>query len=122
MLERVFTIFPVLYRRQHQLARTLSGGEQQMLAIGRGLMAKPKLLMLDEPSLGLAPAIVDEMFHTVESINRDGVSILLVEQSGDRILSVAHKAYVLENGHVVASGTGEEIINHPELRRAYLGG
>ncbi len=120
-LERVFGIFPRVKERQRQLAGTLSGGEQQMVAIGRGLMADPKLLMLDEPSLGLAPLMVEEMFRVVREINAAGVTILLVEQNTQLALALAKRAYVLEAGGVVLSGTGAELLSNPEVRKAYLG-
>ncbi len=119
--ERVFTIFPRLRERQSQFAGTLSGGEQQMLAIGRGLMAEPKLIILDEPSLGLSPLLVDELFALIRRINADGVSILLVEQNVVQSLQVANRAYVLAEGKFVMSGSAAEIGADPELKRAYLG-
>ena len=118
---RVFGIFPRLAERQGQSAGTLSGGEQQMLAIGRGLMAEPKLLILDEPSLGLSPLLVEELFALIKSINADGVAILLVEQNVVQSLEVAQRAYVLENGTFVIEGSATEIRNDPNLKRAYLG-
>jgi len=119
--ERVFGIFPRLAERQSQLAGTLSGGEQQMLAIGRGLMAEPILLILDEPSLGLSPLLVEELFALIHSINAQGVAILLVEQNVVQSLEVAHRAYILENGSVVLDGTSDHLRNDPNLKRAYLG-
>jgi branched-chain amino acid transport system ATP-binding protein len=120
-LERVFAIFPRLRERRSQIAGTLSGGEQQMVAIGRGLMAGPRLLMLDEPSLGLAPLLVEEMFHVVEEINRQGVTVLLVEQNTEHALRIAHRGFVLESGRVVLSGTGLELLANERVREAYLG-
>jgi len=120
-LERVFAIFPRLSERARQVAGTLSGGEQQMVAIGRGLMAGPRVLMLDEPSLGLAPIMVDEMFRVIEEINRQGVTVLLVEQNTEHALAIAHRGFVLESGRVVLSGTGAELLAEPRVREAYLG-
>jgi len=120
-LERVFTMFPRLRERMSQAAGTLSGGEQQMLAIGRALMALPKLLMLDEPSLGLAPLIVKEIFRTIAEINRAGTTVLLVEQNTRQALSLSRRGYVLENGRVALSGRGEELLGNEHVRRAYLG-
>ena len=120
-LERVFAIFPHLKERIHQLAGTLSGGEQQMLAIGRGLMSLPKLLMLDEPSLGLAPLMVKEIFQVVIGINRQGTTILLVEQNIKQSLALASRGYVLENGRIVLSGNSEELLQNEHTRKAYLG-
>ncbi|MFO7273920.1 MAG: ABC transporter ATP-binding protein [Bacillota bacterium] len=121
-MERVFAKFPRLEERKHQLAGTLSGGEQQMLAIGRALMAEPRLLLLDEPSLGLAPMLVREIFATIKEINeRDGVTILLVEQNAHQALQIADRAYVLETGRVVLSGPARELGDNPKVREAYLG-
>jgi branched-chain amino acid transport system ATP-binding protein len=120
-LERVFSVFPRLRERARQVAGTLSGGEQQMVAIGRGLMAGPRLLMLDEPSLGLAPIMVDEMFRVIEEIHRHGVTVLLVEQNTEHALAIADRAFVLESGRVVLSGTGAELLADPRVREAYLG-
>jgi branched-chain amino acid transport system ATP-binding protein len=120
-LERVFEVFPRLRERTAQRAGTLSGGEQQMLAIGRGLMAEPRLLILDEPSLGLSPLLVEEMFGLVRTLNADGLSILLVEQNVMQSLDLAHRAYVLENGAFVLSGKGADLARNPELEKAYLG-
>lgn len=120
-LQNVIGMFPILGERKHQLAGTLSGGEQQMLAIARALMAEPKMLMLDEPSFGLAPKIVDEVFETIQKINESGVSILLVEQDVNRSLSVAHRAYVLENGQVVMQGEGKELLGNDHIKQAYIG-
>lgn len=114
--------FPILKERMNQDASTLSGGEQQMLAMGRALMAKPKLLLLDEPSMGLAPILVKEIFNIIEEINKSGTTVLLVEQNAKMALSIAHRAYVLETGKVVMSGTGEELAKSPDVQKAYLGG
>jgi branched-chain amino acid transport system ATP-binding protein len=121
-MDRVFKSFPRLKERLNQLGGTLSGGEQQMLAIGRGLMAKPKLLLLDEPSMGLAPILVEEIFSIIQEINAQGVSILLVEQNALMALSVAHRGYVLETGRIVLAGTGRELLENPQVMEAYLGG
>ena len=118
---RVFSIFPRLAERQNQRAGTLSGGEQQMLAIGRGLMAEPKLLILDEPSLGLSPLLVEELFTLVKSIHADGIALLLVEQNVVQSLEVAARAYILDNGVFVLQGSAADIRNNPDLKRAYLG-
>ncbi len=120
-LDWVFTLFPVLRERSKQQAGTLSGGEQQMLAIGRALMSRPKILMLDEPSLGLAPLLVAGVFRTVQQINREGVTVLLVEQNVRQSLSLAHRAYVLENGRIVMEGEGRELIADKHVKEAYLG-
>jgi len=120
-MDRVFELFPRLKERTTQLAGTLSGGEQQMLAIGRALMSKPKLLMLDEPSLGLAPILFETIFQIVREINAQGIPILLVEQNATKALEVAHRAYVLETGSIVKSGTGKELLSSPDVQRAYLG-
>ena len=121
-LEEVFTLFPRLKEREKQLGWSLSGGEQQMLAIGRALMAHPRVLMLDEPSMGLAPVIVSELFEKIQQINRQGMTILLVEQNAQMALSVADRAYVLETGRVVMEGTGAELLTNERVRSAYLGG
>jgi branched-chain amino acid transport system ATP-binding protein len=118
---RVFGIFPRLAERQGQSAGTLSGGEQQMLAIGRGLMAEPKLLILDEPSLGLSPLLVEELFALIKSINAQGIALLLVEQNVVQSLEVAQRAYVLDNGTIVLQGSAADVRNDPNLKRAYLG-
>jgi branched-chain amino acid transport system ATP-binding protein len=120
-LDRVLAVFPRLDERLAQTAGTLSGGEQQMLAIGRGLMGEPKLLILDEPSLGLSPILVEEMFALIGRLNRDGLAILLVEQNVVQSLAVAHRAYVLENGRIALSGTAADLAQDPELRKSYLG-
>ena len=121
-LEMVFELFPRLKERRRQVAGTLSGGEQQMLAMGRALMSHPKLLMLDEPSMGLAPILVEQIFEIIQNLNKHGSTILLVEQNAQMALSVAHRGYVLETGKVVTTGTGAELIESPEIKRAYLGG
>ena len=120
-LERAFALFPRLEERQKQLGGTLSGGEQQMLAIGRGLMANPRLLLLDEPSLGLSPLFVKNIFETIAAINREGVTILLVEQNVNQALRIANRAYVLETGRVVLTGTGEELLANDHVKKAFLG-
>jgi branched-chain amino acid transport system ATP-binding protein len=120
-IDRVFSIFPRLKERRDQVAGTLSGGEQQMLAIGRALMAKPRLLLLDEPSMGLAPVLVEQIFETVLTINKQGVTILLVEQNAAMALSIAGRGYVLETGGIVLEGTASDLADNPEVRRAYLG-
>jgi branched-chain amino acid transport system ATP-binding protein len=119
--DRVFAIFPRLAERHAQRAGTLSGGEQQMLAIGRGLMAEPKLIILDEPSLGLSPALVEQLFALIAQINKEGLAVLLVEQNVVQSLQLAHRAYILENGRIVLSGPSADIRNNPDLKRAYLG-
>jgi branched-chain amino acid transport system ATP-binding protein len=120
-LERVFDIFPRLRERIPQRAGTLSGGEQQMLAIGRGIMSEPRLLVLDEPSLGLSPLLVDEMFTLIKRLNDEGLAILLVEQNVGQSLEIAQRAYVMENGAIVFSGTPPELLANSDLKRAYLG-
>jgi branched-chain amino acid transport system ATP-binding protein len=120
-MEQGFSLFPILKEREKQMAGTLSGGEQQMLAIARALMARPKLLLLDEPSLGLAPQVTETIFRIIEEINRQGVTILLVEQNAHLALGIAHHGHVLETGQVVQSGTGQELLRSPEVRKAYLG-
>lgn len=120
-LDRIYDLFPVLKERQKQPGGTLSGGEQQMLAIGRALMSNPKLLLLDEPSLGLAPIIVNKIFRTIKEINREGVTVLLVEQNARLALKLSDRGYVLENGRVALEGKGEELLNNEEVKRAYLG-
>jgi len=120
-LESVFEVFPILKERRNQIAGTLSGGEQQMVAIGRGLMAKPKLLMLDEPSLGLAPLFVEEVFRVITEINRSGVTVLLVEQNTQHALSLAHRGFVMELGRIALSGSGSELLADGNVRKAYLG-
>ncbi|HWC30139.1 MAG TPA: ABC transporter ATP-binding protein [Dehalococcoidia bacterium] len=120
-LDRVFTVFPVLAERREQAAGTLSGGQQQMLAIGRALMSQPRLLMLDEPSLGLAPLVVADIFDVLRQINGDGVTILLAEQNARMALELAHRAYILEEGRVSGEGTAQEMLQADHVRRAYLG-
>jgi len=120
-LDRVFRLFPRLKERAHQLGWSLSGGEQQMLAIGRGLMARPKVLMLDEPSLGLAPMLIETVFDAIRSINSRGTTVLLVEQNAYSALSIAHRGYVLKNGRVLISGSAPELKSDPRVRGAYLG-
>jgi branched-chain amino acid transport system ATP-binding protein len=119
--KRAFTLFPILRERHGQVAGTLSGGEQQMLAVGRALMSQPKLLLLDEPSLGLAPQVVERIFQVLKEVSDAGVALLLVEQNAHKALQIAHRAYVLETGEVVMEGTGKELLASPEVRKAYLG-
>jgi branched-chain amino acid transport system ATP-binding protein len=121
-LDRVFTLFPRLAERRNQAGGTLSGGEQQMLAIGRALMARPRLLLLDEPSMGLAPQIIQLIFRIIKEINEQGTTILLVEQNAVQALTVAHRAYVMETGHIVKTGTGKELLGDASIIEAYLGG
>ena len=121
LLQEMFTLFPKLHTLRRQLAGSLSGGEQQMLAIARGLMARPKLLAVDEPSLGLAPMLVDNTFKMIERINRNGVAILLVEQNVVRALNMADRAFVIENGRMVMEGSGSELLKDAHLKKAYLG-
>ncbi len=121
-MEFVFSIFPRLQERAEQLGGTLSGGEQQMLAVARALMAKPRLLLMDEPSMGLAPILVEEIFNVIQRINQEGVTILLVEQNAHMALSVAHRGYVLETGVIQMEGTAAELRENPQVRQAYLGG
>ena len=121
-IESVYTRFPRLAERKNQIAGTLSGGEQQMLAMGRAIMSHPKLLMLDEPSMGLSPLLVDQVFDIIRDINRDGTTILLVEQNAGKSLAISDRAYVLENGSIVLSGTGEELAASEMVQKAYLGG
>jgi branched-chain amino acid transport system ATP-binding protein len=120
-MDRIFELFPRLRERRQQTAGTLSGGEQQMLAMGRALMARPRILLLDEPSMGLAPILVEQIFETVADINRQGTTILLVEQNAAIALSVAHRGYVLETGSIALTGGAAELSEHPEVQRAYLG-
>ncbi|MGG4774433.1 ABC transporter ATP-binding protein [Paenalcaligenes sp. Me52] len=120
-LERIYDLFPRLRERINQKAGTLSGGEQQMLAIGRGMMAEPDFLILDEPSLGLSPLLVEEMFALIQRLNQDGLTIMLVEQNVVQSLELAHRAYIIENGRVALSGDAESVAMDPELRRTYLG-
>ena len=121
-LQRVYTLFPRLFERRKQLAGSLSGGEQQMLAMGRGLMSSPELMLLDEPSMGLAPLLVKEIFRVIVEINRAGTTILLVEQNAKMALTIADRAYVLENGAIKLSGTAAELIQDERVRKAYFGG
>ena len=121
-LNKVYELFPRLLERKKQLAGTLSGGEQQMLAMGRALMSKPKILLLDEPSMGLSPLLVKEIFNIIKEINSQGTSILLVEQNAKMALAIADRAYVLETGKIVMSGTGEELLKSEDIKKAYLGG
>ena len=121
-LERMFTLFPRLKERRRQIAGTLSGGEQQMLAMSRALMSHPKLLMLDEPSMGLAPILVEQIFDIIKELHAAGTTILLVEQNATKALQIADRAYVLETGNITLSGTGVELANSDEVRKAYLGG
>lgn len=120
-IQQIFELFPRLEERQKQLAGTLSGGEQQMLAIGRALMGKPQLLLLDEPSMGLAPIIVQRIFEIVRTINQQGTAVLLVEQNARLALSIADRAYVMDGGVITLEGSGQELLNNPEVRHAYLG-
>lgn len=120
-IQKAYTLFPILQKRQSQAGGTLSGGEQQMLAIARALMARPKLLLLDEPSLGLAPQVVVQIFEVIRELNRQGMSILLVEQNARLALKVAHRGYVLETGRITCTDTGEVLLNDPRIRAAYLG-
>jgi len=121
-LEKVFALFPRLAERRRQLAGSLSGGEQQMLAIARGLMSRPRLMLMDEPSMGLAPLLVQEIFRIIQEINAAGTTVLLVEQNAHMALSVAHRAYVLETGRIVLSGPAQELAQNPKVKEAYLGG
>ena len=121
-IEKIYARFPRLEERKNQIAGTLSGGEQQMLAMGRALMSRPKLLMLDEPSMGLSPLLVDEVFTIIKDLNKEGTTVLLVEQNAGKSLAISDRAYVLENGRIVLSGTGEELLQSEEDKKAYLGG
>ncbi len=121
-IERAFTLFPRLKERMQQKAGTLSGGEQQMLAIGRGLMARPRLLLLDEPSMGLAPILVEQIFSTIQEINKEGVTVLLVEQNAAMALAICHRGYVMETGKIILQGTAAELSGNDRVRQAYLGG
>lgn len=121
-MERVLSLFPRLKERFHQRAGTMSGGEQQMLTIGRAMMSQPRLLLLDEPSLGLAPIIIQQIFEIIHQLREDGVTIFLVEQNANQALKLADRGYVLENGHIVTQGSGEALLNDPAIREAYLGG
>jgi branched-chain amino acid transport system ATP-binding protein len=119
--ERAYALFPILAERRTQISGTLSGGEQQMLAVARALMSRPKLMLLDEPSLGLAPQVVERIFGVLREVNQGGVALLLVEQNAHKALQLAHRAYVLETGAIVMQGTGKELLASPEVRKAYLG-
>jgi len=121
-MEKIFNWFPILYERRNQNAINLSGGEQQMLAIGRALLSRPKVLLLDEPSMGLAPIIVNEIFEIIKDINKDGMTILLVEQNAKMALQCADRAYIIKNGSIELEGTSEELLNNDLVRKAYLGG
>ncbi|MBO4982479.1 MAG: ABC transporter ATP-binding protein [Clostridia bacterium] len=121
-LDAIYTRFPRLAERKNQIAGTLSGGEQQMLAMGRAIMSHPKLLMLDEPSMGLSPLLVDQVFEIIKDINKDGTTILLVEQNAGKSLAISDRAYVLENGEIVLTGTGNELASSEMVKKAYLGG
>ncbi len=120
-IEKVYTLFPRLKERHWQLSGTLSGGEQQMLAVGRALMARPKLLMMDEPSLGLAPLVVRDIFNTVKKLHGEGITILLVEQNANAALKISDQGYVLQTGRITLAGTGKELLENPQVREAYLG-
>ncbi|MCH8619805.1 ABC transporter ATP-binding protein [Undibacterium sp. TS12] len=120
-IDTMYGLFPILKERRYQLAGTMSGGEQQMLAIGRGLMAKPKLLLLDEPSWGIAPKFVTKVLDTIQLINEQGMSILLVEQNLHKALAIAHHGYVIQTGRIVMQGTGQELLNNEDVKKAYLG-
>jgi branched-chain amino acid transport system ATP-binding protein len=120
-MKHVFELFPRLEERKSQIAGTLSGGEQQMLAIGRSLMTEPKVLMLDEPSLGLAPMLVEDIFRVVQQINSEGTTVLIVEQNAVQTLRMAQRGYVMEHGKIILSGTGDELLEDPRIREAYLG-
>lgn len=120
-LDYVFDMFPILKERRHQIAGTMSGGQQQMLAIGRGLMAKPRLLMLDEPSWGIAPKLVTKILDTIQQINAAGITVLVVEQNVKRALEIAHRGYVLQTGRIVLAGSGRELLDNPDIQKAYLG-
>ena len=121
-IKKIYARFPRLEERKNQIAGTLSGGEQQMLAMGRALMSRPKLLMLDEPSMGLSPLLVDEVFTIIKDLNKEGKTVLFVEQKAGKSLAISDRAYVLENGKIVLSGTGEELLQSEEVKKAYLGG
>ena len=121
-LDEIYEIFPRLLERKNQVAGTLSGGEQQMLAMGRAMMSNPDLLMLDEPSMGLSPLLVDQVFEIIKHFHEKGTTILLVEQNANKSLAISDRAYVLENGRIVLTGTGEELLASPEIKKAYLGG
>jgi branched-chain amino acid transport system ATP-binding protein len=120
-IDRIYDLFPILKERRHQLAGTMSGGEQQMLAIGRGMMSKPKLLLLDEPSWGIAPKFVAKVLDTIKLVNQQGVSVLLVEQSLHKALAIADYGYVIQTGRIVMEGTGQELLDNEDVKKAYLG-
>jgi branched-chain amino acid transport system ATP-binding protein len=120
-VEKIFNIFPRLRERKDQLAGTMSGGEQQMLAMGRGLMSRPKVLLMDEPSMGLSPIMVDKVFEVVRDVYAQGVTVLLVEQNASRALAIANRGYVMESGEITMTGNGKEMLNDPKVRAAYLG-
>jgi branched-chain amino acid transport system ATP-binding protein len=120
-LDRVYSLFPLLHERRKQLAGTLSGGEQQMVAMGRALMSRPKLLLMDEPSMGLAPILVERNFEIIQQVHESGVAILVVEQNANVSLSIADRGYVLQTGRIVLSGKAAELLEHEDLRKAYLG-
>jgi branched-chain amino acid transport system ATP-binding protein len=120
-LRRVYERFPRLEERKNQMAGTLSGGEQQMLAMGRALMSKPKIVLMDEPSMGLSPILVEEVFDIIQSINKSGTTVLLVEQNAKKALSIAHRAYVIETGKIVLEGDAKELMNNESVKKAYLG-
>ena len=120
-IEKMFTIFPRLRERKDQLAGTMSGGEQQMLAMGRGLMSRPKVLLLDEPSMGLSPIMVDKIFEVIRDVYAQGVTVLLVEQNASRALAIANRGYVMESGEITMTGKGADMLNDPKVRAAYLG-
>ena len=121
-LEEIYTWFPRLKERQNQVAGTLSGGEQQMLAMGRAMMSRPTILMLDEPSMGLSPLLVDQVFDIIKTFHQNGTTVLLVEQNAGKSLAISDRAYVLETGNIVLSGTGEELLRSDDVKKAYLGG
>lgn len=121
-IEEIYSFFPRLSERKDQIAGTLSGGEQQMLAMGRAMMSRPKLLMLDEPSMGLSPLLVDQVFEIIQQFHRNGTTVLLVEQNAGKSLAISDRAYVLENGQIALSGTGEELLQSDKVKKAYLGG
>ena len=121
-MERVFELFPRLKERRDQAGGSMSGGEQQMLAIGRALMSKPRVLLLDEPSMGLAPMLINQIFRIIQEINAQGTTVLLVEQNAAKALAIAHRAYVLETGQIVKTGAGKDLLTDPSVRDAYLGG
>ena len=120
-IEYIYGLFPRLREREWQMAGTLSGGEQQMVAVGRALMSKPKLIMMDEPSLGLAPLVIKDIFNIIQTINKEGITVLLIEQNANMALKIAHKAYVIETGKITMEGTGAELLANDEIKEAYLG-